>query len=163
MEIEKQKSYAFGKDVYFLGADADGVWYWLEAPSWDCNWYWGLGYVETYTNNYLPGLSRDINSHQHFDSMVQGVCPEDFKRVFPETPFSDSELWKLQELMRAMYLARKYSDMLHMGGAHITTNPCRDAIQNSDEYERINKVLIPKMWDELVKILEPQTRTDEAG
>lgn len=46
--MKKEKRHAFGKDIYLLGVDADGTRYWLEAPSWDCGWYWGFGYVEVY-------------------------------------------------------------------------------------------------------------------
>ena len=49
--MKKQTTTAFKKKIYLLGADAEGTKYWLEAPSWDCDWYWGFGYVETYTNN----------------------------------------------------------------------------------------------------------------
>ena len=67
--MKKQKSHAFGKDIYLLGKDSDGTMYWLEAARWDCKWYWGFGYVETYTNNNHTSRSRDISSHQHFDSL----------------------------------------------------------------------------------------------
>ena len=67
--MKKQTTVAFNKKIYLLGADAEGTKYWLEAPSWDCGWYYGFGYVETYTNNNYPNRSRDINSHQHFDGL----------------------------------------------------------------------------------------------
>ena len=67
--MKKQKNHAFGKDIYLLGKDNGDTLYWLEAGSWDCKWYWGFGYVETYTNNNHPSRSRDISSHQHFDSL----------------------------------------------------------------------------------------------
>ena len=60
--IKKEKDHAFGKDVYLLGKDAEGVKYWLESPSWDCGWYWGFGYVETYQRNWRPSLARDIEA-----------------------------------------------------------------------------------------------------
>jgi len=34
--ISKQKSRAFGKDIYLIGEDKDGIKYWLEQPKWDC-------------------------------------------------------------------------------------------------------------------------------
>ena len=67
--MKKQTTIAFNKKIYLLGADAEGTKYWLEAPSWDCGWYFGFGYVETYTNNNCPSKAADINSHQHFDSL----------------------------------------------------------------------------------------------
>jgi hypothetical protein len=67
-QIKKEQNFAFGKDVFLLGQDKEGIKYWLEAPKFDCGWYWGFGYVETYTNNDNPGKAKDINSHQHIDS-----------------------------------------------------------------------------------------------
>lgn len=155
--VNKQKKHAFGKDIYFLGQDKNGVNYWLEAASWDCSWYWGGGYVETYTNNRSPEKSRDINSHQHFDGLFfkgNKNAHDLFFEHFPVHPFTDSEVWKICELMKAFYTARHYSDMLHCGGAHYTTNPAADAIKSEEEYNRINKNVIPAIMQELYKILE---------
>ena len=155
--MKKIKSHAFGKDTYFLGMDADGVWHWLEAAHWDCDWYWGGGYVEAYTNNTKPNLSRDICSHQHFNGLFFNKNTngfDAFKNFFIETPFSDSEIWKICELMKTFYICREYSDMLHIGGAHYTSNPAKETIKNVLEYERINKNVIPEIMNELYKILE---------
>ena len=94
--MEKKTSKAFGKKVWLLGQDKDGINYWLEEPSWDCGWYYGFGFVETYTHNTRPDLARDINSHQHFDSLFLNgpKCSKDmFKEFFVETPLSDDEIW----------------------------------------------------------------------
>jgi hypothetical protein len=68
--MNKRKSHAFNKDIYLLGKNRYGELVWLESPTWDCGWYWGFGYVETYTNNKRPDLARDISSHSHFDGLV---------------------------------------------------------------------------------------------
>ena len=57
----------FGKH-FLLGINHDGEYVWLEKESWDCGWYWGFGYLHTYSNNRCPERSRDLNSHFHFDS-----------------------------------------------------------------------------------------------
>ena len=155
--MNKKKTRAFGKDVFLLGEDANGVCYWLEEATWDCDWYWGGGYIETYTNNKFPERAKDISSHQHFNGLFfkGNKCAFDaFLELLPVHPFTDSEVWKICELMRAFYTARAYSDMLHCGGAHYTTNPARDAIKCNSEYERINKSVIPAIMQELYKILE---------
>lgn len=155
--LNKRKSHAFGKDIYFLGQDRDGVNYYLEAARWDCGWYWGGGYVETYTNNKNPERSRDIESHSHFDSMFfkgNKTGFDAFKDFFTEHPFTDGEIWKICELMKAFYIARAYSDMLHTGGAHYTANPAKETIKNAEEYRRINQKVIPAIMTELYKILE---------
>lgn len=154
--MNKQTSNAFGKIIFLLGEDEDGVNYWLEQATWDCDWYWGGGYVETYTNNEYPHLSRDIDSHQHFDGLFfkgnkNGY--DAFKEFFVETPFTDKEIWKICELMRSFYIAREYSDMIHRGGAHYTSNPVSEIIKDDAEYERINKVVIPAIMQSLYEIL----------
>lgn len=154
--MKKEKRKVFGKNVYLLGADSDGIKYWLEEASWDCDWYWGGGYVETYTNNNCPERSRDINSHQHFDSLFfKGIKNghDEFVEFLVETPFTDKEIWEICELMKAFYIAREYSDMAYRGGAHYTTNPMNHIIKNDDHYDRINHVVIPKIMEALCKIL----------
>jgi len=101
-------------------------------------------------------MSRDINSHSHFDSMFfkGNVNGHDmFKKFFAVTPFTDEEIWKICELMKSFYIARQYSDMLYCGGAHYTSNPATETIKNETEYVRINKVVIPKIMNALYKIL----------
>ena len=158
MSMQKRKSHAFGKDVYLLGKDADGILYWLEGAQWNCDWYWGGGYVETYTNNEYPSRSIDIESHSHFDYMffnknMNGYNA--FMNFFKETPFSEHEIWQICELIKSFYTARAYSDMLHIGGAHYTRNPARETIMNEEEYNRINHSVIPQIMKELYAILSP--------
>lgn len=158
---EKRKDFAFNKDIYLLGQDADGMNYWLEAASWECDWYWGFGYIETYTNNNNPSRARDIESHSHFNGLgarENKNLYDAFKEKFIVTPLSDKELWTLCELMKSFYTAKEYAEMLHTGGAHYTTNPCRDIIQNDKEYNRINKTIIPSICKEVYALLSPQRR-----
>lgn len=153
--MKKIKTEAFGKDVYLLGVK-NGIYYWLEQAKWECSWYWGLGYVETYTNNKHPEIARDIKSHQHFDGLFfDGPSHgfDNFKTFFNDTPFKDSEIWQIMEIMKSLYTLREYSDMLHCKGAHYTSNPCKDIIWNEQEYKRINKEVIPALNKELYKIL----------
>lgn len=153
---EKYFMKKFNKDCYFIGQDVNGTNYFLEGVTWDCDWYWGGGYIETYTNNNNPVVSRDIESHQHFDSLFfkgNKNAYDAFKEFFPVNPFTDSEIWKICELMKSFYIAREYSDMISRGGAHYTSNPAAEIIKSSDEYERINKKVIPAIMKELYAIL----------
>lgn len=69
--MNKKISKAFGKKIYLLGINEYNTKYWLEEPKWDCGWYWGFGYIETYTNNNNPLNSKDISSHQHWEGTLQ--------------------------------------------------------------------------------------------
>lgn len=154
--MNKRKTIAFGKDVYLLGSDRNGKKYWLEQAKWDCGWYWGGGYIESYTNNNFPERLIDLESHNHFDSLFfkgNKNAHDEFLEFFKETPFSDSEVWKICELMKSFYIAREYSEMIYRGGANYTTNPAADVIKSQDEYKRINEKVIPSIMSELYKIL----------
>ena len=156
--MKKRKDNAFGKEVYLLGKDENGTNYWLEEASWDCEWYWGFGYVETYTNNEYPSKSGDIESHQHFDGLfLEKNIFVSFKQLLIETPLNDKEIWQLLELMQTYYTLRKMSDMLHSGGSNISTdNSLSKELKNKKEYDRINGVLLPKLFKEVYKMLSPE-------
>lgn len=154
--MKKQVKKAFGKNVYLLGADREGTYYWLEEATWDCGWYWGAGYVETYTNNKRPDMSKDIESHQHFDGLfLKGpkMCKDMFDEFFNETPLNDSEKWKLLELMKTIYTLKEYSEVVCRGGSNITSNPLKEVIKSEEEYNRINKTVLPQLFEEVYKIL----------
>jgi len=157
MTMKKTVSHAFGKDQYLLGKDSNGVYYWLEESTFDCGWYWGIGYIETFTNNENPKIARDINMHTHFDSLFfkqQNKNGYDaFKEFFTETVLTEKETWTLIELMKTLYTFREYSDTLNRGGSHYTKNPLSEKIKNESEYNRINKEVIPEILKEVYKLL----------
>ena len=145
-----------GRKFYLLGRDHKGVCHWIEEGSFDCDWYWGIGYIKTFSNNTRPQLSKDSMSHTHFDTMFlqgNGNAFDRIKSFFAETTFSDEEIWKICELMNAMYTARHYADMLHRGNAHYTENPVSETIKNECEYKRINEKVIPAMLNSLYEIM----------
>ena len=141
-----------GRYYYLLGKDAHGIKYYLEEAHFDCGWYWGIGYIEAFSNNRTPERSADIRSHEHFDTKI-GRGLERFKEVFPENPYTDKEIWKILELMSCAYIARHYSDMLCCGGGMVSANPVADKIKREEEYMRINKEMIPAIMAELYKIM----------
>ncbi len=150
--MNKRRETAFGKKVYLLGKDHEGILYWLEESQWECDWYWGMGYVETYTNNKYPHLSRDINSHQHFDGLffngrVDGHTA--WNNFFAESVLSSKELWTLMELMKTAYTLQETAAVLGRGGSHYTANPCADV-------KRINEVVLPAIFEQVYEFLSPE-------
>lgn len=144
----------FGETSYLLGKGKDGTFYYLVEPTWDCGWYWGLGYVHSYTNNTQPTRSRDISSHKHFNSMfLDKDLYHGFKEFFVETPLADREIWKLLELMQSAYTMRSMADMCCTGGAHITSNPCAELLRDKVMYKRINDVLLPAVFEQVRNLL----------
>lgn len=155
--MEKKMIRWHGKKYYLLGSDREGTNYWLEEGHFDCEWYWGFGYVETFTSNENPTRSRDINSHSHFDSMFFNKKRngfDEFTAFFEETPLSRDEIWRFIELMKSFYTAREYSDMIFRGGSHYTQNPVAGTIMCETEYKRINETVIPAIMNEVYEILK---------
>ena len=144
---------AFGKDVYLLGEEKEGVQYWLEAPSWDCDWYWGFGYIETYTNNTQPQNSRDCSSHEHangFMSWVIGWNGKEPKLI--NTTFNNSEAWRLVELFKRFYMFKDLASYYHGGSCGVTG--LGDDKKNQLECDRINQIEIRYVMDEILNILK---------
>ena len=149
-KLKKEIKNKNGKNYYLLGVK-DNQKYWLCEGSFDCGWYWGVGYVQVFSHNYTI-----LELHTHFDSLFfnkRQFSGDVFKGYFDEITLSDSEVYKLMELMQTIYTLREYSDTIHRGGAHITSNPVSDLIKNDEEYNRINKVLIPTLLEEVYKLL----------
>jgi hypothetical protein len=170
---KKRKDHGFRKDVYLLGKDSDGIRYWLEAPSWDCGWYWGFGYVETYKRNAAPAKAHDIDSHSHIDSSFMGQMEVyDFEKrchvkgkyihniydcpTLSETTFTEKEGWELSELFKQFYLLREMADFSHKEkpGCHVTTSPV-DHGDMTEWNKHINTVMMPKIFAAIIGILSP--------
>lgn len=156
--MKKEKRKAFGKNIYLLGKDKNGVKYWLEEASFNCGWYWGFGYIETYTNNNNPEKARDINSHQHFKGLfLKANIFESYKNFFAETTLNDDEIWKLLSYMKEFYIIREYSDLLYSGN-HIISEAKNIKLEeneeeNKKEYKRINEILLPELFEKIYSLL----------
>lgn len=155
--MKKKTFKAFDKKVYLLGKDKEGTYYYLEEPSWDCGWYWGFGYVETYTNNKRPDLSRDIKSHSHFNTMFLknhlGGVIGDFKDLLVETPLNDSEIWTLLDCMKTFYTLSKSAEVFGRGYSFFTEKAKIDGLKRKDLEKLINKDLLPLLFEKIDKIL----------
>lgn len=153
MKLKKMMDVRNERENYFLGINSNGDKMWLEAPSWCCGWYWGLGYINTYQQNWSPSKARDILCNTHFDYVFPSS--DIFIDEFNDTPFTRNEKWKIYEYMKELYILRQYSDMMHNNSAYITTGSktLKGNEENYREYNRINSILIPNIWKELEAIL----------
>lgn len=155
--MEKVKKLIKGHQTYLLGKDADGIYHWLVAPSWDCGWYWGFGYVQAYSNNAHPEIARDIRSHQHFDGLFllnRDVNAFDaFKEFFKETPLSDDEIWLLVDYMDSFYNLQKTSTIVGRGYSYYTSRSFLDEVKNGDMVNTINKIMLPAIFAKIDALL----------
>lgn len=89
----------FGKNIYLIGINEGGEKIFLEEPSWDCGWYWGFGYLETYTNNRQITRSRDVQSHTHFQDFEENNKLNEYHKL-TECVLTHKGLQELKGLMK---------------------------------------------------------------
>jgi len=163
--VKKQKKIILGKTNYLLGKNEEGQKVWLLAPSWDCGHYWGFGYVEIYNK-----LQTDLESHEHVNSSLLGMyndkkreyCSNIFDaRKFEGTAFTEKEGWKLSELFETFYHLKEQAEFYNLGGMHTSENPLANMLKNKDLADKINKELLPKVFDAIIAILSPDETTKE--
>ncbi len=118
----------------------------LAAPSWDCDWYWGFGYLQTkHLYHHVDGLAKTHNAHM-FDAL---------KKEYGDTLTitDDKDLWTFCELMYTFYTLKEYAALCHTGGSHTTTNPCADILTLPEREKEINHVTLLAIFDALNDLL----------
>lgn len=105
----------------------------LSRHSWDCDWYWGLGYL------------GNKNCHFHMSGMIPNKSNEN-KIVF-DLWSSEIELnllphlngWKLMELFSRAYTMKDYSELLYLGTSGVTNS--KPDMKDKEEAKKVNKKL----------------------
>jgi len=168
--IKKRTDHAFGKKVFLLGRYKSGEDFWLEEAKFDCGWYWGFGYIETYQKNRSPSKARDISSHSHWDGLVgQQEIYDSEKQVWkkgkyihhlnehPEvedTVLTDAESWELAELMKTFYTLKEAAAVFRRGGSHVATVEKEKEIVTRKEWtDEINQKILPALFTEIYDLL----------
>ena len=168
MKYLKPKMFNWSNDTfYLLGKKADGTKVFLQKPTFDCGWYWGGLYLESFTNNNCPERSFDIAEHTHLDTQVlnKGATVEALDAYLSETVLEDrSAKYKFLELARTFYTLETAARLYLKGNMNIAENSCYSKIKHDDWYEEIVKVQIPAVLSELIALLgwaeSPQSFTD---
>ena len=83
----------------------------LSPPSWECNWFWGFGYLGNANCHYhLSGLSKDCN-------LFKGI-----KNHFGDSFIikDDKDIWTFVELIQTFYHLQESAEVCHSGGCLLT-------------------------------------------
>ena len=147
----------FGKH-YLLGINKDGDYVYLEEPSWDCGWYWGFGYLHTYTNNKQPERSRDLSSHFHFDStfLNKNKSSRDaFKEYFKTTVLTDDEIWEFCDYMKTFYTLKSVAELFKNRYSHQTERAKIEDLKSEEQRDLVNKVWLPEVFNRIKLLLSP--------
>lgn len=148
-QIKKEISLTKG---FLVGKNLEGKKVWLQKPSWDCDWYWGYGYLQVYNNR------NTLIEHCHFSKYLNDVLGwYKFRADFKALTFDIKDLWKLFELMKTFYSLKEIAQVYSIGGSHYTNNPLKDLIMNDKEVTRINEVILPEIFNEVEKIFAEES------
>lgn len=123
----------------------------LYTPTFDCDWYWGFGYLgnnnchyhlSNYQQEFTSGVVRNIDMHDALQRDY-GLC---------ESLRNPNTLWTFCELFKTAYALAEVAQIYNRGGSHYSNNPCKALIKNKEQYEHINFVLLPALFKEIDKL-----------
>lgn len=134
-----------GKNHHYIGC-VDGMNVYLTKPHYDCEWYWGFGYIgnakcHMHINGVLNKTGK--NWFDAFRQEVSNPC---------DALASDENLWKFVETMKTLYTLRAMADVCHIGGSHYT-DPVVD-LKDQAMFENIVVEKMPALFEAIVDILE---------
>ena len=125
---------------YFFGKDKSGENIFITAPKWDCDWYWGFGYLGNRNSHYhLHGYANGRNQNM-YDCLL-----EDYEL----NPKIKTHLWTFCELAKTAYALKETAEVLGRGGSHYASNPVTGIIKNPKEVKRINEVVLPAIFNSI--------------
>jgi len=123
----------------------------LYTPTFDCDWYWGFGYLgnknchyhlSNYKQEFTSGVVRNIDMHDALQRDYD-LC---------ESLRNPNTLWTFCELFKTAYALAEVAQIYNRGGSHYSNNPCKALIKNKEQYEHINFVLLPALFKEIDKL-----------
>ena len=125
-------------DCYMSGENC-----YLTKHSFDCNWYWGFGYIG---NN---------NCHMHFDGTLL-TQETDVNKIFSDTKISQNEWWVIRDLFIQAYALKSCAEVYRHGGHQTSKKNVTDVIQSKELETRINidlEKVLNTLWDYIDKSL----------
>jgi hypothetical protein len=129
----------------------------LYTPTFDCDWYWGFGYLGN--NNYhyhLSSFQQEFGSSLARNISMFDALREDY--TLCPTLQNDNNLWTFCELVKTAYALIEIAEVYKLGGSHCSNNPCKELLKNNEQYEHISFVLLPTLFKEIDKLfITPNT------
>ena len=123
----------------------DGESCFLSKHSWDCDWYWGFGYV------------GNRNRHYHIESLIGKET--DVNIVFSDPFLTQKAWWIARDLFIQAYALKNAAEVYRYAGNQITEIGITDVLKCQEKADQINTdlaILLDKTWDFLVNELNKE-------
>lgn len=134
----------------------DGELMYLSKHTWDCDWYWGLGYL------------GNRNCHYHFESLLYNVMINGknvqhplASDLFKTTNITDSEWWIVRDLFAQAYALRKTAEVYRYGGHQSSRVGVTDIIKSAEKAKMLNADLeniLDTLWTFVCKAVEDKPK-----
>lgn len=112
--------------------------------SWDCDWYWGGGYVgNKHSHHHFENLSGKYNISMY----------DSFKHYYDSTKLTDEQLWRLCDLMIQFYAHTESAECFQWGGHCINGGRTHEEI-NSELATALNVHIETVIIAEVRKLLK---------
>lgn len=132
MELETKHT----KKIALLDHPYHGILY-LDPPKWELDRCWSWGFLQNKT------------IYKRIDTLVPGEFQE---YLLPK--YQDLE-YTILELFDNFYTLKRYAEVCYRGGSLYKRLPAlQKFLQSDEEHRRINEEVIPKIFDELYKVLK---------
>jgi len=143
-------------DKIYLGTINDEKIY-LSKHSWDCNWYWGFGYLGNSKLHYHFS-SYLTNNYSDYDAVVENPIgfKHDWHRVdyiFKETWLTQDDWWLLLELFEQAYRLKKAAEVYRRGAGISYVKDITNQLVSESVHQAINKDLekvLDTIWNYLL-------------
>lgn len=117
----------------------------LSKHSWDCEWYWGFGYL------------GNKNLHYHIDSYLDGKG-FNVSEVFMETYLTQNNWYYILDMFKQAYALRSAASLYRYGG-HITSEAFRLQDTNGEMAKKLNQdlsLILDDVWKYIVSLSDAQ-------
>ena len=98
--------------------------------------------------------------HSHWDGLLGkqegGKYLHHINEALQDSVLTDAESWELSDMMKSAYTLKQTAEVLGRGGSHLSGSGNRECIKSEDMTKTINETMLPALFQEIYKILEPE-------
>jgi hypothetical protein len=119
----------------------------LSKHSWDCDWYYGFGYL------------GNKNTHFHMEQFLRNGPDlySPIEKFLTETKITQPEWWVILDMFKQAY-ALKHCAEVYQHGGHLSSNAgVTDILRSGEKAKALNEdlgKLLDRTWDYVRKVVE---------